>query len=140
MAKNKIRVPLNGERFYDIQVYNNQKVVHINKLYDKGMIVDVKASKQALQNLSMEGYILYSHLMLNMPGWLEALSKKRLLDITPLTNRTYDKAIKELIDKEYLIKGHHKDYSHYYEFYEVPMSDFEEEKRCRNIMVSKNEV
>ena len=34
MAKNKIRVTLDGERFYDIQVYNNQKVVHINKLYD----------------------------------------------------------------------------------------------------------
>lgn len=137
MAKNKIRVQLDGERFYDVQVYNNQKVVHINKLYDKGMVVDVKASKQALQTLSMEGYILYSHLMLNMPGWLEALSKKRLLDITPLTNRTYDKAIEELIEKSYFVKSSHKDYSHYYEFYEVPAPEFESAK---NLRVAANAV
>ena len=140
MAKNKIRIPLDGERFYDVQVYNNQKVVHINKLYDKGMVIDVKASKQALQNLSMEGYVLYSHLMLNMPGWLEALSKKRLLDITPLTNRTYDKAVEELIEKEYFVKSSNKDYSHYYEFYELPAKEFEQEKSRRDLRVAANEV
>ena len=128
MAKNKIRVQLDGERFYDVQVYNNQKVVHINKLHDKGMVVDVKASKRALQDLSMEGYILYSHLMLNMPDWLEALSKTRLLELTSLTNRTYSKAVEELIEKKYLVKKDSKDYSHYYEFYEIPMLEFLSQK------------
>lgn len=134
MAKNKIRVQLDGERYYDVQVYPNQKVVHINKLYNKGMVIDVKANKQALQTLSMGGYILYAHLMLNMPDWFEALSKKRLLEITPLTNRTYDKAVEELIQQKYLVKSTHQDYSHYYEFYEVPGPEFlaEKEKRIQD--------
>lgn len=123
MAKNKLRIQLEGSRYYDIQVYNNQKVIHINKLREKA-VVDLEANKRALHELSLAGFALYSHLMHNKPEWLEALSKKRLLEITPLTSKHYENAVAELIEKQYLCAEKNSDFKDYYEFYELPKSDF----------------
>ena len=123
MAKSKIYVQLNGERYCNITVYNNQKVVHINKINKNGKMYDLAANKQAIKNLTANAYVLYSHLLHNKSDWLEAISKKRICEITSLGDRTYDKALDELIEKRYIVKKDHNEYENYYEFYEYPIDD-----------------
>ena len=120
MAKNKIFVPLDGTRYCNIQVYNNQKVIHINKINENGKMYDLHANQKAIKELSPAAFVLYSHLLHNKHDWLEALSKKRIGEITALGGRSYDRAVDELISKKYLVPKDHVDYEHYYEFYEIP--------------------
>lgn len=120
MAKNKIQVQLDGTHYCNIQVYNNQKVVHVNKINTNGKMYDLHANQQAIKELSPAAYVLYSHLLHNKHDWLEAISKKRIGEITSLGGRTYNRAVDELISKRYLVKKDHADYEYYYEFTEMP--------------------
>lgn len=118
MAKNQINVYSNGKQI-KIKVAHNQKVVMVSKVHPKkGKILDIAANKQAMQNLSPHGYILYMHFVLSVPGYIEALSSKNLTSTTSLSDKTYYKAVDELIAKNYLVKTPHKDYKDFYVFYE----------------------
>jgi hypothetical protein len=120
MPKNKIRVQKDGWQHIDIQVYKNQKVVKIIKCHDKGMMFDIEANKAAIKDLSPNAFMLYSHFIQNTPGFIEALSKKRIIESTALTIKTYYTAVSELIEKHYLVPSEHPDYEEYYLFYELP--------------------
>jgi hypothetical protein len=122
MPKNKIRVQKDGWQYIDIQVYKNQKVVQTIKRHQKGMMFDIEANKAAIKDLSPNAFMLYSHFIQNTPGYIEALSKKRLIETTALTEKTYYRAVSELIDKNYLVPAEHPDYEDFYIFYELPSS------------------
>lgn len=120
MPKNIIRVQKDGMQHIDIQVYNNQKVVKTIKCHNKGFGFDITANRTAIKTLTPPAFMLYSHFIQNAPGYIEALSRKTILDCTGLTIRTYKSAVQELIDKGYLVKTEHHDYNDYYLFYELP--------------------
>ena len=104
-----------------IKTSPNQKVVTIHKVHGKGgRILDIASSKEALNQLSAHAYVLYMHFVLSLPGYTEALSLQHISEATSLKERTYYKAVNELIDKKYLVKEHHPTFKDYYGFYENP--------------------
>ena len=130
MPKNTIQVVKDGWQYTNIKVYKNQKVVKTIKLHNKGFGFDIVANRAAIKTLTPPAFMLYSHFIQNAPDYIEALSRKLILETTGLTIRTYKAAVEELIDKDYLVKTHHPDYEDYYLFYESPlnfMSDFRSE-------------
>lgn len=113
-----VRVQASDGSYYDIKLAPNQKVVTVIKSKPKGYILDIEANKLARKTLSSDAYSLYMHFVLNVPGYTEALSMKHNLDTSTLSERTYYKAVNELIQKGYLVKGYHEQIKEYYLFYE----------------------
>ena len=113
-----IRFQADGGKYYDIKLAPNQKVVTVVKSKPKGYILDIGANRAAHKKLSSDAYSLYMHFVLNVPGYTEALSMKYITDNTDLSERTYYKAIKELIEQGYLVKTPHEQIKEYYLFYE----------------------
>lgn len=113
-----VRIKVDGDKHYDIKLAPNQKVVTIIKSKPKGYILDIEANKTARKVLSSDAYSLYMHFVLNVPGYTEALSMKYNLDTSTLSERTYYKAVNELIEKKYLVKTPHERIKEYYLFYE----------------------
>jgi hypothetical protein len=112
-----LKVQINGKD-YEIKLAPNQKVVTVIKSKPKGYILDIEANKRARKALSSDAYSLYMHFVLNVPGYTEALSIQHNLDTSSLSERTYYKAVNELIAKGYLIKTPHEQLKEYYLFYE----------------------
>lgn len=105
----------------NIKTAPNQKVVVIHKVHGKGgRILDIESNREAMHQLSSSAYVLYMHFILSLPGYTEALSLQHLSETTSLRERTYYKAINELIEKQYLVKEHHQKFKEYYAFYETP--------------------
>lgn len=113
-----VRVQANDGKYYDIKLAPNQKVVTVIKSKPKGYILDIEANKVARKTLSSDAYSLYMHFVLNVPGYTEALSMKYNLETSSLSERTYYKAVNELIQKRYLVKTPHEQIKEYYTFYE----------------------
>ena len=121
MAKNKIKVVTRNKRVVDINVVPNQKVIEIHKVHPKkGKILDIPTNRIAQNELSAQAYVLYMDFVLNLPEYNEALSLEHILKTTTLSERGYYKAVKELIEKQYLVRKSHKDFSEFYHFYEKP--------------------
>ena len=113
-----VRIQAKDGQHYDIKLAPNQKVVTVIKSKPKGYILDIDANKIARKTLSSDAYSLYMHFVLNVPGYTEALSMKYNLDTSTLSERTYYKAVNELIEKRYLVKKPHEQIKEYYLFYE----------------------
>lgn len=122
MPKNTIRTIKDGWQYTDITVYKNQKVVKTIKCHNKGFSFDITANRTAIKQLTPPAFMLYSHFIQNAPDYLEALSRKTILDTTGLTIRTYKGAVDELIEKNYLVRTEHPDFEEYYLFYESPLN------------------
>lgn len=120
MSKNKINVYTKDRGVLNIKVVPNQKVVEIHKVNPKGKMLDISSNKEAMQILSPNGYVLYMHFVLNIPGYKEALSSKYITENTNLSERGYYKSVDELIAKQYLIKEPNPNFKEYYAFYENP--------------------
>ena len=118
-----IRVHIGAGKYYDIKLAPNQKVVTVIKSKPKGYVLDIEANKLARKTLSSDAYSLYMHFVLNVPGYTEALSMKYNLETSALSERTYYKAINELIEKGYLVKTPHEQIKEYYMFYESGTDD-----------------
>lgn len=104
-----------------LKVAPNQKVVTVHKVHGKsGRILDISANKEAMKQLSTDAYVLYMHFILSVPDYTEALSLQHISEVTSLKERTYYKAINELIEKGYLIKEPSNNFKDYYGFYESP--------------------
>lgn len=108
------------DKEYDIKLAPNQKVVTVIKSKPKGYILDIEANKLARKTLSSNAYSLYMHFVLNIPGYTEALSIQHNIETSALSERTYYKAVNELISKGYLVKTQHEQIKEYYLFYERP--------------------
>ena len=113
-----LRVHMDGKD-YDIKLAPNQKVVTVIKSKPKGYILDIEANKLARKTLSSDAYSLYMHFVLNIPGYTEALSIQHNIETSALSERTYYKAVNELIAKGYLVKTQHEQIKEYYLFYEA---------------------
>lgn len=121
VPKNKIRVKTKDRGVVDVKVVPNQKVIEIHKVHAKGgRILDIKANREAQQNLSAQAYVLYMHFILNLPGYQEALSVTYITESTSISERGYYKAVNELIEKEYLVREPSVQFSEFYGFYEDP--------------------
>ena len=111
MAEEKIRV---------IVTVPNQKVITVNKsICDKEHIYaqcNLKANKMALKELSANAYKLYMYFALNQDDYTFALSYVHVYSITGMSEKTYHRAVKELIEKGYLVKE--KDKKNQYIFYD----------------------
>lgn len=104
-----------------LKVAPNQKVVTVHKVHGKsGRILDISANKEAMKQLSTDVYVLYMHFILSVPEYTEALSLQHISETTSLRERTYYKAINELIEKGYLVKEPHENFKDHYGFYESP--------------------
>ena len=113
-----VQIQADDGKRYDIKLAPNQKVVTVIKSKPKGYILDIEANKLARKTLSSDAYSLYMHFVLNIPGYTEALSMQHNIDTSSLSERTYYKAVKELIQKGYLVKTPHEQIKEYYLFYE----------------------
>lgn len=113
-----VRIQINGKD-YEFKLAPNQKVVTVVKSKPKGYILDIEANKLARKTLSSDAYSLYMHFVLNVPGYTEALSMQYNIDTSSLSERTYYKAVNELITKGYLVKTKHELIKEYYLFYEA---------------------
>lgn len=106
------------DKSYEIKLAPNQKVVTVIKSKPKGYILDIEANKAARKILSSDAYSLYMHFVLNVPGYTEALSMSHNIKTSTLSERTYYKAVNELIQTGYLVKTPHDKIKEYYLFYE----------------------
>lgn len=121
MAKNQLSVYLKGRgRTANLNVAPNQKVVEVHKEKLKS-IMNIKFNRRAQATLSLQAYALYMHFMCNLHGYKEILSIEGVTSTTALGEKAYYKAVKELIEKEYLVKTHNPDLANYYIFYEDPI-------------------
>lgn len=98
----------------------NQKVITVNKsICNKEHIYaqcNLKANKMALKELSANAYKLYMYFALNQDNYTFALSYVHVYSITGMSEKTYHRAVKELIEKGYLVKE--KDKKNQYIFYD----------------------
>ena len=113
-----VRIQVDSDKYYDIKLAPNQKVVTVIKSKPKGYILDIEANRIARKVLSSDAYSLYMHFVLNIPGYTESLSMKHNIETSSLSERTYYKAVNELIEKNYLVKTPHERIKEYYLFYE----------------------
>lgn len=86
----------------DIRLSYDQKLIQIHKVREG---VNFVANQQAMKTLSANGYLLYMYLLLHNDKRIWALSSKDVFNKTALTVNTYPKAVKELIEKGYLVSG-----------------------------------
>lgn len=122
MAKNKIRVQLDGDRYYDIKVVSNQRVVEVRKVYsdpNDGRVFDINANKKAMQELTPNAYTLYMYFVLKFPGYREALSISHIRKSTKISEKGYYKAFNELVAQKYLVKKDSLDFDNFFVFYEA---------------------
>jgi len=110
--------------------YRNQKYITIkNKAVCDNkenfyMRIQIQALTNAMKNLSSTGLQLFLYFSKNQAGYSFWLSKADVLDNTGIKSEaTYLKAVKELIDKGYLIQENEG--SNKYLFYEVPSNDID---------------
>ena len=113
-----VRIQVDDDKCYDIKLAPNQKVVTVVKSKPKGYILDIDANRVARKLLSSDAYSLYMHFVLNVPGYTESLSMQHNIETSALSERTYYKAVNELIKKGYLVKTPHEQIKEYYLFYE----------------------
>lgn len=89
-------------KHYSIQVAKNQKVIQIHRVKSS---INFAANYEAMKDLSANAYVLYMYLIMHSEGRVWALSKVDVEAKTPLKEKTYLKAVQELIEKKYLTAG-----------------------------------
>lgn len=97
----------------------NQKVVKVmhdicneNHIYTQ---CNVKSNKRAIKELSPNAYKLYMYFALNHHEYTFALSSVDVQNTTGMSDTTYKKCVRELIEKEYLVKSKTKGLYIFYE-------------------------
>ena len=86
-----------------VQVYPNQKLIKIHKEDDAQ--TNFNYINNAIKDLSCDSFALYMFLYGIDNNTVYALSSAYMYENSALTKRTYTKAVNELIDKGYLVKG-----------------------------------
>ena len=90
-----------GQSYY-ILVAKNQKVIKIHRIQNG---INFEAHSKARQELSIHAFMLYDYLICHEQHRVWALSSKDVYEKAHLTERTYPRAVHELIEKDYLTKG-----------------------------------
>lgn len=110
-----LQVRSSDNKLYNIKLSPNQKVVETRK---GKFVVDMIANAEAAKVLSVEAYALYMYFMRNINGYVEAVSVKNIISATTLSKYAFYNAMKELIEKGYLVKTENEQVKEYYICYE----------------------
>jgi hypothetical protein len=89
-------------KHYPIKVAKNQKVIQIHRVKSG---INFAANYEAMKALTSNAYVLYMYLIMHSENRVWALSSKDVFEKTHLTEKTYPKAVQELINKNYLTAG-----------------------------------
>lgn len=103
---------------------NQRSVITHKTLSDKEHpygICNIAATLTAAKELTDRAYKLYIRMSLHQDGHTYALSPVEINNSIGMTDKRYREAVKELIDKGYLVQ--HKDHKSVYIFYEAPAID-----------------
>ena len=103
----------------------NQKVLKINKEEGGKMnpysIMNLDALQTAMISLKGEALKLWLYLNKNQNGYTVALSKVDAIKWGIGSKSSYDRAVKELIEKGYLVE----ESANHYNFYEMPKTEID---------------
>lgn len=117
----------------------NQKVVKVmHDICDKSHLYtmcNVKANSRALKELSPNTYKLYMYFDLNQDGYTFALSYQAVHNATGMSDKTYQKAVNELIEKKYLVPSETKGL---YIFYDGTVES--EDRKVENTQQEEKEL
>ena len=83
--------------------------------------INRKAQNRAMKELGLPGFMMWMYMVSNMDFHEFDLSPTYLKNEYGLSDRHYDAAVKDLIEKGYLVKTPHNFYKNYYEFHDIPM-------------------
>ncbi len=103
---------------------NQRSVITHKTLSDKEHpygICNIAATLIAAKELTDRAFKLYIRMSLHQDGHTYALSPVEINNSIGMTDKRYREAVKELIDKGYLVQ--HKDHKSVYIFYEAPDID-----------------
>lgn len=114
-----------SDRVYIYQTSANQKTIRTRKTQSDAAhlygIMNIDAVLSAAHNLSDRAYKLYIRMMLHQDGHTYALSPVEINRSIGMSDKRYRDAVKELIDKGYLVQSaKHKSL---YTIYEYPEKD-----------------
>ena len=90
-----------GKQYY-IKVAANQKVIQIHRVKNG---INFEANYKAMAVLSANAYVLYMYLLMHENHRVWALSSKDVYAKTALTEKTYTKAVAELIEKTTIFRA-----------------------------------
>lgn len=103
-----------------IKTVPNQKIVNVQKQVSNKQSpyaqFNLKALELAIQSLSGESFKLWCYINKNQNGYTFALSKVDALNYGIGSSSSYSRAVKQLIDKGYLVQTTGNNYT----FYEIP--------------------
>ena len=104
-----------------METYANQKTIKVNKeVCDKEHLYSMNnldALQQAMNNLKGEAFKLWCYLAKNQPGYVFALSSVDAVKNWGIgCDKSYDRAVRTLIERGYLIETS----KNHYDFYEIP--------------------
>lgn len=103
MRGKKIQINCDKQgRSYAIVVAKNQKVIQIHRAKNG---ISFAANYEAMKILTPNAYVLFMYLLMHENNRVWALSSKDVYEKTTLTEKTYPKAVQELINKGYLTAG-----------------------------------
>lgn len=91
------------------KLFKCQKAVTINKERVKENVYDVKFSAyksdllDAAKELNETSYKLYAYLLTNQDGYTFGLSRQDVVEQTGISSKSYDRAVKTLVDNKYLV-------------------------------------
>lgn len=120
----------------------NQRIIYIERVSDKVRSDFFKIGNeqlnQAASDLSGNAFKLYVYLCNNQNSWKLELSSKHFVAWSGTSDSTYDRAFKELKDKQYLIKAPEK--KNIYLFVEVSRNYEERHKEDKIILSDKETI
>lgn len=106
---------------YTPKTVPNQKVVEVNKQpcnqSHKYSMTNIEAEEKASRDLDAGAFKLWRYFSRNQHGYTFALSSSTVEDTCGIKKKQYDNAVKELIEKGYLVLKQGNNYS----FYEIPI-------------------
>lgn len=113
------------DRVYIYQTSANQKTIHTRKTQSNAAhlygIMNIDAVLTSARNLSDRAYKLYIRMMLHQDGYTYALSPVEINRSIGMSDKRYRDAVKELIDKGYLVQS--TEHKNLYTIYEYPEKD-----------------
>lgn len=111
-------------------IYENQRSITTHKEnHDNGKrkfgVLDLEAMEIAMQTLKPTTYKVWSYFDKNQSGYEFALSRVAVMRFCRVSNDTYHKAIRELIETGYLVETG----ANQFDFYEIPHEQEETKPR-----------
>lgn len=114
-----------GQSYNQRMITLNKEECDVDNIYAK---INIEALNNAARNLTHAGFLLWIYFAQNQEGYTFWLSKVAVRNKVGVSDSSYHRAFKELVEKKYLIKDDLND--DYYQFYEKPQGD-EEDKNIK---------